>query len=455
MSSVMHDQIPSSLVKVIKKISNYRVNTVKLIPESSQSISPSQTMRIRLPTNVIVDFDSLGWHSKLTIATANSFVPPIEAFISQLKVNLGGETADSINNYGDLFISMCNINCSTPHTQNRFSTSLAPRPMLVCVDKVVADIGTPANYEAEAAINMTSATATQGQVVPRLIPAYVTMADPQYAVASTWLGLLSNLGCVDMLFLPQMEIEITLQNNNILAGGTLGGGASAGTWSLSDCFWSVDVIQFPQYTESILASLQAGQSISYEFTRWNSLTFGGGSASFDHKFSIASSNIQRVWWTYKKAAYTTQVGLAHGMHLPNYYVFTSQDTGLITKAVLYIDEKQYPNYTQEIQKYGLYEVLRGLGVHNSNQYDCLIESNFDYHTRKFIHCFNLAHKGAKPGEISGVNTMGLSSNIRLNLVCEDAAGASTALAAGGTFYVFTECKSILHILNTRIISVEH
>jgi len=452
MSGVVQDSaMPASLSSVIKKISNYKVNTAKLLPDSSSSVSAGGEIRLRLPSNSIIDFTGLMMHATNTIATATCTSPCLEAYISRLELRMGGENILSLNNYGDIFHILTNASMSTGHQETRkIACPLGPRNEIEL--GVAALLSNDADKEVAAAVLTTTDAA-----LPCRRDVYQTLVTGAYdCVASTWLGV-QDLGVLDMSLLPQTELVLTFAPNSILSSTT-------STYALSNVFFTVPIINFPQWSSNLLSVIQpdpmsgmAGAELAVKFKNYTSYVFGKSATdTFSHKFAISTNSLDRIWFS-NKNAYTTRAAKAVGSAVP-YYIFSDTDTGVVQYLQLFVDEVAYSQYRRTNystnnstqgngSSIGFSENLRELKQHNNNQYDCVVESASEFSRTKWYSVFDFTARSG-PDEVSGMSTMCLSSNIHLDLSC------TAAMTAVGNHFVFAETSQILYVGAGRNVRLE-
>ena len=444
--TVFTDQIPAAMQTIVRKLSSFKTTSVKLQCENSATVASGATTSVRLPSSNILNFQSLAFHGKIAIATTASTVPPIEAFVDRVTVNMGSQQVDQCTNHGDLFMCMNNISGSTIHERNKYVYGLAPQPTYVCVagTNLTGAQSNENGYEKAASIAPNSAA---GVIVQRLLPQTIAAAGSVPFVMTDFQGILSSLNYVDMNFLPDTEIELTMNSDKIL-------GSQTGTWSFTNCYWTVDLLTFPAYTQSMLAAVNV-DAISISWTRWVNTNMACAAVT-DHflKYSLASSNLQKIFYTRKLATYSNRAtAIEAGSYAPNWFKYQAcDDVPGTDPQILYdqvkIDSQSYPQYRRDITNYGYFHLLNEINKAKDTQYDTLIESTNDYKVRKFLSCFNFEFKDARSGEVSGVNTLGLSSQVELDI-------SFNTDCAAGTWLIFNKCAAILQISPGRVVSVSY
>lgn len=467
MASLNPDAVPANLQRVLKKINNYKRNVVKLLPDSSSSVSPNGQLRVKLPTNLVVNMASLQMHGDLTIATAAAQCPAPEQFISQLDFRAGGQSLMHINNYGDCFQTLANATMSNAHqaTRHVMADGLGAHEEFELVPGLITQARNTA--ETAAADEAGDFTAGNGTLIRRDVYDTHGVGVTRYPVTSSWIGL-QDLGYLACDMLPQCEIELTMAGNGVMAS------AGAATWSYANVYFTVETIQYPTYQNSLYAVVTpdpsngyAGAEVYYPFKRYVNLMFGKDtSTSVDLKFSVASSSLSKIFFTCKNANYANLAAKTNG-NPPNYWIFTDTsgyavgtNGDKIKELQCFIDERVYPNYRVEngATAYAdLYEGgsclahnLREAGVHNDNQFDCLIPSEQTFKRCKWFALWNFANLSGED-QMSGINTMGLSSGIRIHVDIT----TNGDWATGGNWYAFCETDAVLAVGSGRQVRVEY
>jgi uncharacterized protein YceK len=457
--------LPSVLSKVIKKTSGYRKINQRLQMDSSSTAGPNDIIRLNLPTSGILDTLGLMIHADFTSTHDGTSVqaPDLEGLVMNYSLKCGSENVVSINQYNDVYHILCNATESTAHRRMKSAASndnFGIRPRLETITGT--DSGNnPNETTAFFTGNLTSINANIG--VSGNVPGYAFrdgysnlvngIAYP--GVMTTFFGL-QDFGYVDSNLIPQLQVELVLGGSNVLSrtGGT------TATYTLSNLFATIPIITLPAYSAGLFNLLTpdangASQEYYYKFTRYIPVSSAGASTTADTlKFSIASSSLNRIWLTYKASGYATQGARTPGNPIP-YFTYTDTATGQIRFLQLYVDDKQIPAYRIAYDKYGYSEVLRNLRVINNLQYDNLIDSCSatnalsQYNRTKYFHCWSLCFEG-DPDCVSGYNTMGASSQIRIDWETN-----GTQMAANGLFTCIADTSAYFVVGAGRQIRVEY
>jgi hypothetical protein len=454
MSIVENEVLPPGLIQSVMRLSYFKTERRKLQCDVSTT-GPNQQVRCKLPTSGLLGIGSISYHAKVAVATTTSDVPPLGCFIQDLRVSGDGQTIDEINSYNLLFMSLLNSSCSTAHARTRYSMGcLQPKPTFVCVNTATG--ATDATNEAAAQVDVGDATATNGQIVSRHIPVSIAAGSSKWAVECDWLGFLGSVSDYLMADLfPALTIEFNMAGNNIL-------GSADGTWSITDQYFTIDVCNYASALESMMSlfEIQPGviTPITYAFDRYIVQQQScQASTTNTVTFNMASSNLRKVIYSYRKNGFATQAVTVAGNHAPNFFVYSAGDAGAnFTTSNLYLNGKQYHQYpvalyeneAGEIDPSGYLDALVSLGLESDNQFDNLVESHNNWLVSRFFHIYNWDWRGSDASVVSGINTQGQSD---LQLVVK----SDSALTAGGQWLLIGQCSTMLHISPNRTIAIEY
>lgn len=451
--------LPAVLSKVIKKTSGFRKINQRLQMDSSSTAGPNDVIRLNLPTSGILDTLGLMIHSDftptLTTATACQ-APDLEGLVMNYSLKCGSENVCSINQYNDVYHILCNATESTAHRRMKSATSNDNFGSRQRLETVTYLTGTGNNIP-ETTPTFTGNAALGANLAYILRDSYseLATATSYSGVMTTFFGL-QDFGYVDASLIPQLQVELVLGGANVL-GLT---GAGSATYTLSNLFATIPIITLPAYSAGLFNLLTpdangASQEYYYKFTRYIPISSAGAGATTDTlKFSVASSSLNRVWLTYKASAYATQAVRTAGNPIP-YFTYTDTANGQIKYLQLYIDDKQIPAYRLDYTKYGLSEVCRNMRVINNLQFDNLIDScsstnNLSQYNRtKWFHCWSLCFE-SDPDCVSGYNTMGASSQVRI-----DWESNGTPMTANGLFICIADTSAYFVVGAGRNIRVEY
>ena len=95
-------QYPKNLQYLVRKISNYSRATIRLSTLNSIVATNNGTITIDLPSNTLVDTDSLIMNFK-AITTVGGMPRNIESLIQRADIEINGQVVSGCSNYNQLF----------------------------------------------------------------------------------------------------------------------------------------------------------------------------------------------------------------------------------------------------------------------------------------------------------------------------------------------------------------
>jgi len=202
---------PKNLAYNIKTLSGFSKSTVVLTPDKSAVVNHGDTIKVKLPSNTIVDLRTFTMHFKGTAladgASSKMHFPRLtSSLIKTLAVYINGTLIERIDNYNTLYNKLYDLDGGgVDQTAKRFLENSDP------------SIG----YKTAA----NSTDVSGGNRVNKTLIA--TASDTkQKMMVNNWLGFLSTASCPcpDTNDLNNVEIEITFDNEKVLWGA---GGATA------------------------------------------------------------------------------------------------------------------------------------------------------------------------------------------------------------------------------------
>ena len=258
---------PKNLAYNIKNLSGFSKSTVVLTGDKSATVNAGDTIKVKLPSNTIVDLRTFSMHFKGTCSadTAASrlhFPRLTSSLIKTLAVYINGTLIERIDNYNTLYNKLYDLDGGgIDQTAKRFLENADP--------SVGYKIGNNAtDKSAGTRINKCSSA---------------TVSDnKQKFMVNNWLGFLSTASCPcpDTNDLNNVEIEITFDNERVLWGaGTavVSGVANSGagnnltttgaTYVLEDVKFTISKIIFnnPLYYDMKASKLlSTGLMIGYQ-----------------------------------------------------------------------------------------------------------------------------------------------------------------------------------------------
>lgn len=458
MSAVLTNQIPSSLQKMVKKVSSFRISRRQINPSSSSSVSQNGLSRFQLPTSGLHDLGSATITATITptINASTGQSDFLESYFRRVSLTAGGQTISSLDNYNSIWKMMDNTTRSTANARNRYAMtvagSLGYKPTFVATQSVIS--ATDAVLEAAAETgtagglvgNLTEGTpntvtsAAQGCLVQRH-KYNALVSGTGYHARATEIFPLHELGVQHMSLFPQVELEIQWAGAEVLSGGD-----ATNSWTATNLQMFIDYYELPAYTEALLASISAQQPLTTRFTRWVVQHSTVGNSTHNQlSYDINSSSLKRVWFSHRANGYTASSAHVAG-NCPPYGRFDAVDTNSLSDIELTVDGVKTPSYRLSIEDAYEY-TLNSLGVKNNLDFDNQIESYNDWLRRKFCVVFPLSMPSATSDEMCGYNTGGGTSQVRVDAYYD------TAAAGTGSYMVAFECDALLTVLPGRAIDV--
>jgi hypothetical protein len=253
-------QFPKNLAYNIKTLSGFSKSTVVLTPDKYATVNQGDTIKVKLPSNTIVDLRTLSMHFKGSCESTQSslhFPRLSSSLIKTLAVYINGTLIERIDNYNTLYNKLYDLDGGgVDQTAKRFLENSDP--------SVGYKIG---------------ATSVDKSAGARINKCLVTTASDvkQKFMVNNWLGFLSTSSCPcpDTNDLNNVEIEITFDNEKVLWGaGATGTGAagadilSAGaSYKLEDVKFTISKIIFNDplyYNLKASKMLSSGLMIGYQ-----------------------------------------------------------------------------------------------------------------------------------------------------------------------------------------------
>jgi hypothetical protein len=245
---------PKNLAYNIKTLSGFSKTCVKITPDKT-SVNANDTFKVKLPTNTIVDLRTLTWYAKgncVSNTGDNLHFPRLglSSLIKTLAVYVNGTLIERIDNYNILYNKLFDLEGGIDQVAKRH---------LEIADPSV-------RY---------STTANHTAATPEICTLAATGDDTNRKMAvSSWIGFLSNNSCPcpDTNDLGNIELEITLANEQVLfagASGTVNNDTTkdSPTYNLTDIYFTVSKIVFNDplyYNMKASKLLSSGLQIGYQ-----------------------------------------------------------------------------------------------------------------------------------------------------------------------------------------------
>ena len=245
---------PKNLAYNIKTLSGFSKTCVKITPDKT-SVNANDTFKVKLPTNTIVDLRTLTWYAKgnCVSSTGDNLHFPrlgLSSLIKTLAVYVNGTLIERIDNYNILYNKLFDLEGGIDQVAKRH-----------------LEIADPSVRH--------STTADHTAATPEICTLPATGDDTNRKMAvSSWIGFLSNNSCPcpDTNDLGNIELEITLANEQVLfagASGTVNADTTrdSPTYNLADIYFTVSKIVFNDplyYNMKASKLLSSGLQIGYQ-----------------------------------------------------------------------------------------------------------------------------------------------------------------------------------------------
>ena len=224
---------PKNLAYNVKTLSGFSKTIVKMTPTPNSAVSAGQTLRVRLPSNALLDLRTLTMYYEGTCTntggTGTGFLrfPRLSSsIIDTLNLYVNGTLIENITDYGHLYSCLYDLSCAGDQTAKRFLENSDPS---ILVDNGSTDITCP-TYKATA-----WGAAGGGKA------AHAT-AQPFYI--NNWLGFIgsSSTNVIDSNDCGVIELELRLKPKEILWATN---GDAVGTQAnLTNPNYSIDNVVF-------------------------------------------------------------------------------------------------------------------------------------------------------------------------------------------------------------------
>jgi len=459
---------PKNLAYNIKTLSGFSKSTVVLTPDKSAVVNHGDTIKVKLPSNTIVDLRTFTMHFKGTAladgASSKMHFPRLtSSLIKTLAVYINGTLIERIDNYNTLYNKLYDLDGGgVDQTAKRFLENSDP------------SIG----YKTAA----NSTDVSGGNRVNKTLIA--TASDTkQKMMVNNWLGFLSTASCPcpDTNDLNNVEIEITFDNEKVLwgaGGGTAGNNiVSAGAaYKLEDVKFTIAKIVFNDplyYNLKASKMLSSGLMVGYQtYVTSKQASFLKGSSinvlttvnttSLDQiicclqssdtsisKLQLAGANNKDKGLTFNEVfptAYAAQAANSNeddvvaGDLYNNSWYFRSDATGLVSSSIEINNTPLMPQPLDDATVYN--ETLIALGNLNQDMSSgihpgcCSLSLFLKYY---FTHIVSLENIQQGDFYKSGLDGRASALNIALKLVFD---GASTE---SFTPYIFCKTTRIMQI----------
>ena len=249
---------PKNLAYNIKTLSGFSKTTVKLTPDRTGTINHGETIKVKLPSNTIVDLRTFTMFMKgSTGQTSGSnvhFPRLTSSLIKTLALYVNGTLIERIDNYNILYNKLYDLDGGgVDQVSKRFLENADPSLGF----KIVTDVD----------------DVTGGNVTVKTLPATAN-EDKQKLMVNNWLGFLStcNCPCPDTNDLNNVEVEITFADEKVLwaaSAANAGSNPNVGgaKYTLDDVHFTISKIVFNDplyYNLKASKLLSSGLTIGYQ-----------------------------------------------------------------------------------------------------------------------------------------------------------------------------------------------
>ena len=222
---------PKNLAYNVKTLSGFSKTIVKMTPTPNTAVSAGQTLKVRLPSNSLVDLRTLTMYYEGTCTNSSGtgtgflrFPRLSSSIIDTLNIYINGTLIENITDYGHLYNSLYDLSCAGDQTAKRFLENSDPS---ILVDNGATDI-TCSTYKATSfGVGGKASHAT---------------AQPFYI--NNWLGFISSASTpvIDTNDTGVIELELRLKSRDIL--WSTNGDAVGTLANLSNPNYSIDNVVF-------------------------------------------------------------------------------------------------------------------------------------------------------------------------------------------------------------------
>jgi hypothetical protein len=224
---------PKNLAYNVKTLSGFSKTICKLTPTPNSAVSAGQTLKVRLPSNALLDLRTLTMYYEGTCTNTGGsgtgylrFPRLSSSIIDTLNIYINGTLIENITDYGHLYSCLYDLSCAGDQTAKRFLENSDPS---ILVDNGSTDITCPT-------FKATAFGAAGGGKAEH------ATAQPFYI--NNWLGFIgsSSTNVIDSNDCGVIELEIRLKPKEIL--WATNGNATGTVANLSNPNYSIDNVVF-------------------------------------------------------------------------------------------------------------------------------------------------------------------------------------------------------------------
>lgn len=233
----------------IKQLSGFSKVPVRLNPDKWDKVVASETIKVALPSNCLVDLRSFTCYFKGsgTSSAKNVHFPRLtSSLIKTLSVYVNGNLIERIDNYSVLYNKLYDLDGGgSDQTTKRHLENADPSITISTATDYATGSGNP---------SITSKLAT-------------STTNRKFCI-NNWLGFLgsSSTSIIDVGDLNRVEVEITWENENVMFQSTTNTRVTGHNYELNDIHFMINKIQFqnPLYYQMKASKLlSSGLTIGY------------------------------------------------------------------------------------------------------------------------------------------------------------------------------------------------
>lgn len=267
---------PKALAYQVKALSGFSKSAVRLNPDKWDNIRASDTIKVALPQNTLVDLRTFCMYYE-GIGDTNCHFPRLTgSMIRTLSLYINGCLCERIDQYSTLFNKIYDLDGGSGDQSNkRFLENADP--------SVYYETGVGSSSVATGVFKITP----NSDAVKR-----------KYAITS-WLGFLSTLSTpiIDTNDLNRVEIEITFENANVMFQKSSNVRVTAPGYTLSDVHFYINKVVFndPLYYNMKAAKLlSSGLTIGYQTYICSKGALAAKSSSFNTYTSFNTTSLDQL-----------------------------------------------------------------------------------------------------------------------------------------------------------------
>jgi hypothetical protein len=279
---------PRNLAYSIKSLAGFSKTTVKLTPDKYNDVKSTETIRVKLPPNSLIDLRTLSMFADVsTTSTAGKCHIPAysSSLIEQLNVYINGTMVENISQYNVLYNTLYSLDGGgVDQVSKRFLENVDP------------SVG----YDVDTAGLMSIVSNTDGTVANDL---------KKKIAINNWIGMISSLSTpvIDTNDTSDIILEIRFASAKVLwqAGATALTGAE---FELDDIRFTISKIVFNEptyYNYKARQLLGDGLKLGYNTYIANKGSEVAKASSLSYTINVNSTSLDQVIATFHTAGYQT------------------------------------------------------------------------------------------------------------------------------------------------------